>query len=69
MDTYSISSTKLFYRNVSEEDQWKSLILTAYRYLETDAADTGAGMLLIHLKPHFSVMQDVLRYGRAKMTC
>ena len=42
--------------------------LTAYRHLETYAPDTGEGMLLIHLQPPFSVMQDDLRWGRAKMT-
>ena len=43
-------------------------LLTAYRNLETYAPHAGAGMLLIHLQPPFSVMQDDLRYGRAKMT-
>ena len=42
--------------------------MTAYRHLETYAPDTGAGVLLIHLQPPFSIIQDDLRCGRAKRT-
>ena len=58
---------KQFTSAVSHISDPSERIVTAYRHLETYGPDTGAGMLLIHLQPPFSVMQEDLRYDRAKM--